>query len=71
MSEGRKQLQGENDKSYFQQEAVSITVSSGIPRTISRAFFKAVLKVKTEIGLRKVEKNVQQFRDEWEKCSRV
>ena len=38
---------------------------------ISREVFESILKVKIEIGLIKVEENVQQFRDEGEKCSKV
>ena len=44
VSEGRRQLEGENDKSYFQQEEVSRTVSSEIQRAISGVVFEAVLK---------------------------
>ena len=40
-------------------EAVSGVVSREIPKAISGAVFEAILKVKTEIGLRKVEENVQ------------
>ena len=37
-------------------ESVSRAVSNEIPRAISGALFEAILKVKIEIGLRKVEK---------------
>ena len=40
-------------------------------QSIQEVRVEAILKVNTEIGLRKNEENVQQFRDEWEKCSRV
>ena len=38
-------------------EAVSRALSSEIPRAIFGAVFEAILKVKIEIGLRKVEEN--------------
>ena len=56
-------------------ETISTTISRAVPREIPRAIsgttFEAILQVKKEIELRKVEGNVQQFRAEWEKYSRV
>ena len=56
-------------------DAISRELSKEVPREIPRAIsgttFEAILHVKIEIELRKVEENVQQFRAEWEKYSRV
>ena len=55
--------------------AISMEVSREVPREIPIAIygttFEAILQVKIEFELTKVEGNVQRFRDEWEKYNQV